>query len=461
MIEEREKIIILADAARHGFSTEKLSELSATLKNGADYSPEAAEKIQQILMGVYRPDGEQGRAKPNPADLSAFVSVGSILDVEEPNRPDLWEGEIPQGSLVGISGQWGSMKSYLMQAMGLRAAQGQAFLGRRLREVDVFYFDKENPRSVWRRRLIDLAGQDRPERFHMMTLFGPFVPPAFDADGIVFYSTLAELYPESLFVFDSLVRYYPSGKQTENTEDAIHAMTTLKTLTRWGTTVSFLHHPTKEGKDFRGGGDLQAAPDLLFTLTHDKKARQLTLECTKNRFDEAHTLEISYEPTPEGGLVFVDVANAEEEERRAQDRERTAAVLEIITDLSRKGEATKRHILEEGKRRLNLSRRIVEPILDNGAGVTWKCIKMRTKFVYSPMCSESKNEGFLVCTEGEKTDSDGVCTGACTHSEGSNTENPCPDKEKECAHDEKHTTVHGDHGPSGECVHHPPPFRGG
>jgi hypothetical protein len=39
MIEEREKIIILADAARHGFGTEKLSELSATLKNGADYSP--------------------------------------------------------------------------------------------------------------------------------------------------------------------------------------------------------------------------------------------------------------------------------------------------------------------------------------------------------------------------------------------------------------------------------------
>jgi hypothetical protein len=409
-------------------------------------------------MGVYRPDGEQGRAKPNPSDLSTFVSVGSILDVEEPNRPDLWEGEIPQGSLVGISGQWGSMKSYLMQAMGLRAAQGQAFLGRRLRKVHVFYFDLENPRAVWKRRLIDLAGQDRPECFHMMTLFGPFVPPAFDADGIVFYSTLAELYPESLFVFDSLVRYYPSGKQTENTEDAIHAMTTLKTLTRWGTTVAFLHHPTKEGKEFRGGGDLQAAPDLLFSLTHDKKARRLALECTKNRFDEAHTPEISYEPTLEGGLVFVDVANAEEEERRAQDRKSTGAILEIIKELYRKGESTKRRLLEEGKRRLNLSRRVLEPILDNGVGVTWTCIKSRAKFVYVPASSEDDNLGFLVCTGSEKQNSGEVCTEACTHSEGLNAENHCPDRENECAHDEKHTTVHGDHGTTSECAHQSPPL---
>ncbi|MGA2109442.1 MAG: AAA family ATPase [Syntrophorhabdales bacterium] len=424
MIEEREKITILADAAHRGFSTEKLSELSASLKNGADYSSEAAEKIQQIIMGVYQPTGEHNRRGPDPADLSAFVSVGSILDVEEPNRPDLWEREIPQGSLVGISGQWGSMKSYLMQAMGMRAAQGQPFLGRRLREVDVFYFDKENPRSVWKRRLLDLAGQDRPERFHMMPLFGPFVPPSFDVDGVAFYSMLAELHPESLFIFDSLVRYYPSGKQTENTEDAIHAMTTLKTLTRWGTTVAFLHHPTKDGRDFRGGGDLQAAPDLLFTLTHDKKARRLILECTKNRFDEGHTLEISYEPTPEGGLVFVDVANAEEMKKRAEDRERTAAVLEIIRELYQKGESTKRRLFEEGKKRFDLGRRVVESIIDNGVGVTWTCIKLSTKHVYTPILEAA-------CTEDMYTQKSG------------NAGNSCNDDEK-------------------ERVHRPPsPYRGG
>lgn|GEM_PF-409283 len=289
--------------------------------------------------GQKKADDKQHDRKPDPADPSVFVSVSSLLDVEEPNRPDLWEREIPQGSLVGISGQWGSMKSYVMQALGLRAAQGQPFLGRRLVETDVFYFDLENPRSVWKRRLLDLAGQDRPERFHMMPLFGPFPPPVFDTEGIAFYNKLAELHPNALFIFDSLVRFYPGGKQTEGTEDSIHAMTALKGFTRWSTTVSFLHHPTKMGGDFRGGGDLQAAPDLLFTLKHDKKARRLTLECTKNRFDEGHTLQVSYEPTPEGGLVFVDMATAQEMKQRARYRERTAAVLQIIKELYPKGAA--------------------------------------------------------------------------------------------------------------------------
>jgi len=197
------------------------------------------DNLASFVKGGQEAPKNQSVNKPDPADPSIFLSVSSLLDVEEPNRPDLWEGEIPQGSLVGISGLWGSMKSLLMQAAGLKAAQGQPFLGRRLVETDVFYFDLENPRSAWKGRMLDLAGQDRPERFHMMTLFGPVPPPRFDSDGIIFYSKLAELHPGSLFIFDSLVRFYPSGKQSENTEDAIHAMTTLKTLTRWTRPCSF------------------------------------------------------------------------------------------------------------------------------------------------------------------------------------------------------------------------------
>ncbi len=55
MIEEREMLAILHDAARRGLNTEKLTYLSARLKNGnGDLSPETAEKVQQIIMGVYR-----------------------------------------------------------------------------------------------------------------------------------------------------------------------------------------------------------------------------------------------------------------------------------------------------------------------------------------------------------------------------------------------------------------------
>lgn len=387
------------------------------------------DSLAAFVSGARKNTGDkQHDHKPDPTDLSVFISVSSLLDVDEPNRPDLWEGEIPQGSLVGISGLWGSMKSYLMQALGLRAAQGQSFLGRRLVEADVFYFDLENPRDVWKRRLLDLAGQSRPERFHMMTLFGPFLPPPFDSDGIAFYNKLAELHPGSLFIFDSLVRFYPRGKQTENTEDSIHAMTTLKALTRW-VTIVFLHHPTKERRDFRGGGDLQAAPDLLFTLKHDKKAKRLTLECTKNRFEEEHTLEIGYEPTPDGGLVFVDMATAEEMKRRAKNREQTVAVLEIIKELYPKGESTKRRLLEEGKKRLNLSRRIFEPVIDNGVGVTWTCTKLSTKHVYAPFLAPA-------------------CTDDMYTRKSENAENACHDKENERVHDEKTAFVHDEHNPS-------------
>jgi hypothetical protein len=389
-----------------------------------------------VKGGQKKANSDNGTRKPDPSDPSIFLSVSALLNTDEPNRPDLWEGEIPQGSLVGISGQWGSMKSYLMQALGLRAAQGQSFLGRRLVETDCFNFDLENPRTVWKRRLLDLAGPDRPERFHMMTLFGPFVPPSFDADGIAFYSRLAELHPESLFVFDSLVRFYPSGKQTEGTEDSIHAMTALKSFTRFGTTVVFLHHPTKNGGGFRGGGDLQAAPDLLFELTHDKKAKRLTLECTKNRFDEGRTLEIGYEVTPEGGLVFVDMATAEELKHRTESRERIAAVLQVIRDLHGKTEITKRRLLDEVNKRLNLKRKAAEPIIDNGVNVWWFCTKTGTKHIYAPLCSDSPN------------------TQTAEHDQET-----CNDEEKERVQDTRTQSEHNEHDPNASVFSVFSPFR--
>ena len=428
MIEERDLIHILSDAQRRGLGTEKLAFLMERVWNGGgELTPETAEKVRKIITGVADKEGD-GKPKerangPDATDPSIFVTIGDLLDVEEVSPPDLWEGEIRHGSLVGLSGMWGSMKTYIMQALGIRAAQGQPFLGRRLQAIDVFIFDRENPRSVWKRRLVDLAGQDRPERFHMMTLFGPFIPPAFDIPGVAFYNWLAELHPGSLFIFDSLVRYYPSGKQTENTEDAIHAMTVLKALTRW-VTVIFLHHPTKAGSDFRGGGDLQAAPDLLYALTHDKGAKRLTLECVKNRYEEAHTIQIEYRPTLDGGLCFVDVANAEELKRRAEDQQREAAILRIIEELHAKGESTKRRLLEEGKKRLGLSRRILEPLIDNGVGRTWSVQKLVQKHLYGPLCTDDL---FTPETPTVEKRSD--------------------DKGNECVQDDEHTAVYGEHGP--------------
>ena len=297
----------------------------------------------------------------------------------------------------------------------------------------------ENPRAVWKKRLIDLGVHEEPERFHPMTIFGPFVPPSFDKEGIAFYNKLAELHPGSLFIFDSLVRFYPSGKQSENTEDAIYAMTALKGLTRWGTTVVFLHHPTKNGGDFRGGGDVQAAPDLLYTLTHDVAKKQLTLQCTKNRFEEPHTIQIGYQSTAQVGLVYIDLSSAEQTRRRAENEERSAKVLEIIKELYPKGESTKTKLLDEGKKRLGLGRRILEPVIDNGVGVTWSCSKAGTKYVYAPLCK-----------------------GANVHDaqeENGNAENTCNDGQNYRVHDERTPSVHDEQNPSCSCTSCTHPYR--
>ena len=381
----------------------------------------------------------QSTGKPDPSDPSIFVSLTSLMDDDEPNRPDLWEGEIKQEFLVGISGKWGAMKSLLMQAMALRAAQGEPFLGRRLAEIEVFYFDLENPRAVWKKRMLDLAGTGRPERFHPMTIFGSYQPPVFDTDGIAFYNKLAELHPRSLFVFDSLVRFYPSGKQSENTEDAVYAMTVLRNLTRWGVTVIYLHHPTKDGGDFRGGGDLQAAPDLLYTLTHSKKDKRLILECTKNRLEEPHTLQIGYETLQDGRFAFIDLSSAEETRRRGENEGRVAALLEIIKDLYAKGESNKTKLLEEGNKRLHLGRRILEPIIDNGVGVTWTCSKVGTRYVYAPLCTGAM---YTNVQEGN-----------------GNAENACNDGQKHRVHDEGTPSVHDERNLSCSCTSCTHPIR--
>ena len=176
---------------------------------------------------------------------------------------------------------------------------------------------------------------------------------------------------------------------------------------------------------------------LVFTLTHDKKAKRLTLACVKNRFEEEHSIEIEYEPAPDGGLVFIDMATAEESKRRAENQGRASAVLEIIEGLYTRGESTKTRLFEEGQKRFKLGRRTLEPVIDNGVGVTWSCTKSGTKYIYAPLCSADSYT-----------------------KKGENARMPCNDKKEHRVHDEKSAFVHDEHDPLCSCTSCTHPVKG-
>jgi hypothetical protein len=215
-----------------------------------------------------------------PADLPPVARALRIEDLpavgalQEPVRY-LREPELPEGAVIGLTGDSGSGKSTIATAWArdLIASKRSALI-----------LDRENPRSVAADRMARLGLEDSP----LLRWAGGWIgedAPVPDAEMVVDWVTALE--PKPFVIVDSLAAFL--GGDENSAGDMRKFMHRSRRLADLGATVVVLHHDGKadSARDFRGSSDFKAAVDAAFHVTKvgpDARLDRVRLRCFKSRY---------------------------------------------------------------------------------------------------------------------------------------------------------------------------------
>ena len=253
------------------------------------------------------------------------------------------EPELPEGAIIGLTGDSGSGKSTLATAWARDAiAAGRS----------VLVLDRENPRSVAQDRMLRLGLADGPQLRWAGGWNGDGAPGP-DAAAVITWVRSCALKP--LVIIDSLVAFLDGDENSA--VDMRQFMHFCRRLADLGACVIIIQHDGKAdtAKDFRGSSDFKAAIDQAFHTTNvnaDLRLDRIRLRCFKSRFGFCGEIIYSYDD----GRVTRD--------ERAHAPERT--ITDQLTALLRlnPGVTTKR--FEDLAAKQNLGRNRARDFLSNG-----------------------------------------------------------------------------------------------
>lgn len=229
------------------------------------------------------------------------------------------------------------MKTFISYYMGLCLATGKDFLNQKTKQVNVGYFDWENPMSDVQNRIkgmckgldIDITSIDN---FY----FFPKQPTLLRVNNRESYvidelrSQLIEFIHENdikVLFFDTLRRL---GNFDENDSGSIN---TIKSslfdplINELNVCIVFLHHTNKEGKDYRGSVDIEGILDTAYSVTKIEKEDSITIKFknTKRRNNELELLtcsvQIDNEEYEEDGEMYERITNVKFLQSADQDEE--------------------------------------------------------------------------------------------------------------------------------------------
>jgi hypothetical protein len=306
------------------------------------------------LLGTLNADARSGGFKQGT--IQAWDEIPDVTTMEAPKVEWAVEGIIPRASVVLIAGEPGSYKSWLALSLLGAVTSGGRFLGRECRMGRVLYLDRENPLAVVRDRL----GMLGVESLSNSRIWGNWLPdpPPLIGDGRLL-QIAREFKP--VIIFDSLIRFH--GADENSATEMAKVMEHLRVLANVGATPVALHHrPKSETSRYRGSSDIAGGVDMAFSLSRDRKAGLLALECFKSRFVEEFSFTIRPELAERGEFVVTDapaiVAAREDEERLAQViRDKPGQTQADVVAASGIPRGRARSVLQQGEGRLWRSER--------------------------------------------------------------------------------------------------------
>lgn len=225
---------------------------------------------------------------PDVSTLTAAPITWAVRDI------------IPAAAITLIAGEQASYKTWLALVLVRGVSSGGQFLGLPCVASDVLYLDRENPLAVVQERLATLDLQTG-ERLKVWGGWCSEQPP-----GIGDFRLL-ELARERkpLLIFDSFIRFH--GADENSATEMAEVMGHLRQLANLGATVVALHHkPKAEGTRYRGSSDIAGGVDVALSITRDRQAGIVRLECFKSRYREEFSLTLRPEITERGDFTVTE-----------------------------------------------------------------------------------------------------------------------------------------------------------
>lgn len=281
----------------------------------------------------------RGESAAGAAAIDTLPPVDAVQDVVCYIR----EPELPEGAIIGLTGDSGSGKSTLATGWIRDAiAAGRP----------VLILDRENPRSVVLDRMRRLNLADSPLLRWTGGWNGDDAP---GPDSAAVISWVRACTAKPIVVIDSLAAFL--GGDENSATDMRRFMHFCRRLADMGACVVIIHHDGKAdtAKDFRGSSDFKAAVDQAFHTTNvsaDLRLDRIRLRCFKSRFGFFGELTYRYD---DGRITRHERTHAPE-----------STVTDQLTELLRRnaGVTTKR--FEDLAAKQNLGRNRARDFLSNG-----------------------------------------------------------------------------------------------
>ncbi len=234
---------------------------------------------------------------------------------------------------MGLAGDPGTAKTWLLLELARSVATGQPFLHRfTTQQGPVLIIDEENGEARLHRRLARITGQSSDDcPIHIASMCGVNLSHDRWIDSL--HSKVAEIEP-SLILFDSLIRVHRGG---ENSAEDMATLFSVFTALRHdsGCAIVFTHHLRKMGfirdlgQRIRGSSDILAYVDSMVGLT--KVDTAYTLWHLKNRDgDLIKPLSLSVQDTDTNTTVIRVTGEVDEENtKREQARD---LIMDALSD---------------------------------------------------------------------------------------------------------------------------------
>jgi hypothetical protein len=246
---------------------------------------------ESLGAGVMTPSLPRDRYAGRRIDLAKLLA--------QPRQPTPWRVHdvVADGTLTIVSGEAGSGKSWLAQALCTGVARGQTVAGLLCRKGAALYVDSEMGPQMFVDQRLRLAGVTTPE-FEYIDAMGLDLSKPGDLEWL---RGEIEATGAKLVVIDSFRRLVPS-KAENDSDDMAPAVAALAKLARdTGAAIILVHHKGDSEKFFRGSSAIKDQADALFALLRDPDDEHAPrrLRCRGGRG------KMRYAPEPPD--VFMDI----------------------------------------------------------------------------------------------------------------------------------------------------------
>jgi 5S rRNA maturation endonuclease (ribonuclease M5) len=301
-------------------------------------------------------------------DRSYLIRVADILHGD--NEPIKWDVEdiLPEGGVTLLSAPPSHYKTWLALDIARSVSTGGNFLGRPTRPKQVYYIDRENPRTVLRNYLRKL-GVTGYEPLKVWPLWSDREAPLFPSDD---YLELARERP--LIIFDSLIRFYSKGVDENKSTDISQIMSFLRSLIKEGATVLVLHHTGKADKsEYRGSSDILGGVDMAYTIKKSEGLYVLNLKCIKSRFQMEKDIPVEI-VSDDVSLRFEDATLRIVQAKEKEELETMEAIRGVIQEFQDQHDKppNQSELIALVNEKLGISKHDTRPLLIKGKDTFWK-----------------------------------------------------------------------------------------